>query len=71
MEKIREGIYSMPLLKNIGTGGISRDGWKLMECPVCKAKCYEMPQARVLKNLDYTGMCTECMLKHQFCKRES
>lgn len=63
MKKSEKEIYSMPLLRNIGVGGIGRDGWKLMECPVCKAKCYETPQARTLKAIGYVGMCTECMLK--------
>lgn len=63
MEKTKKRIYAMPLLRNIGPSGIGRDGWKLTECPVCKAKCYEMPQARALKAMGYIGMCTECMLK--------
>ena len=67
--KNKSGIYAMPLLRNIGTGGIGREGWVLKTCPVCNAKCFELPQARVLKALGYTGMCTECMIKSQINSR--
>ena len=59
-------IYAMPLLKNIGLQAMDRKGCNLLQCPVCNCKCFEMQQARVLKSLGYTGMCTECMLNHQF-----
>lgn len=59
-------IYSMPLLKNIGMQVVGKKGWKLTQCPVCGHKCFETPQARVLKDLEYSGMCTECMLKKRF-----
>lgn len=65
-QKEENKIYSMPLLKNIGLQAVGKKDWKLTRCPVCGCKCFETPQARVLKGLGYTGMCTECMLKHQF-----
>ena len=65
-QKEENKIYSMPLLKNIGLQAVGKKGWKLTKCSVCGCKCFETPQARVLKDLKYVGMCTECMLKHQF-----
>ena len=63
--KNKSGIYAMPLLKNTGLKATDKEGWELKVCPVCNAKCFELPQARVLKALGYTGMCTECMIKSQ------
>ena len=65
-QRDKNKIYSMPLLKNVGMQAIGKKGWNLVPCPVCKCKCFETPQARVLKELKYIGMCTECMLKKRF-----
>ena len=40
-----------------------------MSGPVCGCKCFETPQARVLRDLKYVGMCTECMLRKRFCNK--
>ena len=68
-QKEENKIYSMPLLKNIGLQAVGNKGWKLTQCPVCGCKCFETPQARVLRDLKYVGMCTECMLRKRFCNK--
>lgn len=54
------GYYCMPLQENVPVG---RPGWKLMRCPECGARCWKLPQAKIVELQGAKGLCTKCALK--------
>lgn len=56
------GIMAMPMKQNIPEG---REDWKLVNCPICGAECWESDLARQAKAIEpeLRAACTECALR--------
>lgn len=56
------GIACMPLKRNIPEASRNPD-WKLVECPVCRAECWESDLTRQIKAEGCSAACTLCALR--------
>ena len=58
-----EGIACMPLKSNIPDAS-QRSDWKLVNCPLCGAKCWESDLLREVVKLEgCPAACTACALR--------
>lgn len=57
-----DNYVHMPLLKNV-PNPIHEENWKLVNCPVCGADCWETEFAREVEHLpNYIRSCSKCSL---------
>lgn len=60
------GYACMPLAANLPDAAEVQErhpDWKLVQCPVCGADCWESEAARQMSGENVRGVCTLCALK--------